>query len=76
MLNIKFANGDGLIGTFFLVDIKGRMWYIDVGFVRAYRKNRGEERLIMPRRARRDLESSYLHVIVQGIEKKYISLKM
>ena len=26
----------------------------------------------MPRRARRDLGSSYLHVIVQGIEKKYI----
>lgn len=26
----------------------------------------------MPRRARRDLKSCYLHVIVQGIEKKYI----
>ena len=26
----------------------------------------------MPRRARRDLESCYLHVIVQGIERKYI----
>ena len=26
----------------------------------------------MPRRARRDLESLYLHVIVQGIERKYI----
>ena len=43
---------------------------IDINNKKEGAKEKG--RIIMPRKARKDLESNYLHIIVQGINREYI----